>query len=268
MVTYKLEMSMIASVSSSKGGSGKSTTSINLGVALSKLGREVTVVDGNLATPYLSMYLGAPKVDVTLHHVLSGSAHMKEAVYKHSSGMKIVPGCLEGHDGFDNLKLDSLKDYISHLDSDIVLVDGAPGLDEESKAAMKLSSEVLTVTTTELPSVAHSVKTIRLAEKLGKKIAGVVLTRAGHGSDVKTENVETILNRPVVGIIPEDGHMKHALMKREPVTSAYPKAPAALAYMDLANYFLSNSHDQRMRNYISKRQTGAKILNWALGMKD
>lgn len=259
---------MIASVSSSKGGSGKSTTSINLGVALSKLGKEVTVVDGNLATPYLSMYLGAPQVEVTLHHVLSGTAHMKEAVYKHSSGMKIVPGCLGGHEGFDNLKLADLKDHINHLDSDIVLVDGAPGLDEESKAAMKLSGEVLTVTTPELPSVAHSVKTIRLAEKLGKKISGVVLTRVGHGSDVKIENVETILNHPVVGVIPEDGHMKHALMKREPVTAVYPKAPAALAYLDLANYLLSNSHDQRMRDYVSKKQTGAKILNWALGMKD
>ena len=38
-------MTLVASVSSSKGGSGKSTTSINLGVALAKLGRDVTVID-------------------------------------------------------------------------------------------------------------------------------------------------------------------------------------------------------------------------------
>lgn len=261
-------MSMIASVSSSKGGSGKSTTSINLGVALSKLGKEVTVIDGNLATPYLSMYLGAPKVDVTLHHVLSGNAHMKEAVYKHSSGMKIVPGCLSGHEGFENLKLFDLKDHLRHFKSDIVLLDGAPGLDTESMAAMKLSNEVVAVTTPELPSVAHSVKTIRLAEKLGKKISGVVLTRTGHDSDVKVENVETILNHPVIGVIPEDGHMKHALMKREPVTFVYPSAPSSLAYFDLAEYLVSNSHDQRMRSYVSQKHTGAKILNWALGIQD
>ena len=140
-------MSFVASISSSKGGSGKSTTSINLGVALTTLGKDVTVVDANLTTPYLSMYLGAPHVPVTLHHVLSGNAHINEAVYQHSSGTKIIPGSISSHEGFEKLRLSMLNDHIRHIKSDIVILDGAPGLDREAKSAMKMASQVLIVTT-------------------------------------------------------------------------------------------------------------------------
>ena len=97
-------MTLVASVSSSKGGSGKSTTSINLGVALANLGRDVTIIDSNLSTPNLSMYLGAPSLPVTLHHVLSGTAKLADATYTHDSGAKIIPGSISMRD-FENLKL-------------------------------------------------------------------------------------------------------------------------------------------------------------------
>ena len=260
-------MSFVASVSSSKGGSGKSTTSINLGVALSSLGKDVTVVDANLSTPYLSMYFGAPHVPVTLHHVLDGNAHIKEAIYEHSSGMKIVPGSIESHEGFEKLRLNGLQNHMKHLKSDIVILDGAPGLDREARSAIELAQEVLTVTTPELPSVAHSLKTIRMAQKLGKKISGVVLTRAGHETDIKRKNVETILEHPVVGIIPEDDHIKRALLRREPVNSIYPRSPSAISYHNLASYLIGHGH----RKYVNSQIDSAgkpvyRLMRKAIGL--
>jgi septum site-determining protein MinD len=259
-------MSFVASVSSSKGGSGKSTTSINLGVALTKLGKNVTVVDANLTTPYLSMYLGAPHVPVTLHHVLSGNAHINEAVYEHSSGTKIIPGSISSHEGFENLKLEGLNDHLNHIKSEIVILDGAPGLNSEAKAAMKMSKQVLIATTSELPSVAHSLKTIRAAERFGKNISGVVLTRTGHHTDMKIENVQTILEHPVIGVVPEDDYIKKALQKREPVNSAFPKSPSAVAYNNLASYLIG--HENSFMVQKDGLSAGVKFLKWALGMKD
>ncbi len=261
-------MALVASVSSSKGGSGKSTTSINLGVSLSFLGKDVTVVDANLSTPYLSMYLGAPHVPVTLHHVLSGNADIKEAIYHHSSGTKIIPGSISSHKGFENLNLENLQDHLKHIKSDIIILDGAPGLDNEAKSAIKMADEVLAVTAPELPSVAHTLKTIRMAERMEKKISGVVLTRAGHETDVKRENVETILERPVIGIIPEDEHMKLALMRREPVATVFPRCPSAIAYHNLAAYLIGKKHLYEMEHYDSGYGTSAKVLRWMLGMKN
>ncbi len=256
-------MVLVASIANAKGGSGKSTTSINLGVELSRLGKEVTVVDGNLSNPCLGSYLGAPHVDITLHHVLNGSANLNEALYEHVSGMKIVPGSLKHHDSFKNLSMAEFKHQISKLDSDIVLIDSAPGMDEE---AIKLSDEVLIVTPPELPSVTHSLRTVKLAERLGKNISGILLTRAGHETDMSVENIEAMLGHKVIGIIPEDGMVKHATSKREPVTSVYPHAPSSIAYHNLAAMLLGKeSHN--LEGEHSEIGNTSKVLKWALGVK-
>ncbi len=253
-------MSLIASVSSSKGGSGKSTTSMNLGVCLSKLGRDVTVIDANLSTPYLSMYLGAPHVPVTLHDVLQGTATIHEAVYQHRSGVKIIPGSLSMKN-VEKCNLDDLQHHLPRLKSEVILLDGAPGLDREARSAIKLADETLVITTPELPSVAQSLKTIRVAKDYDKIITGVVLTRAGHDLDLKIHNIQTILEQPIVGVVPEDPYVKKAMFKREPVSYVYPHAPSSQAYAKLALYLTgkATSHEDVGHFY--------QFLNWAFGKR-
>lgn len=256
-------MALVASVSSSKGGSGKSTTSINLGVALAKLGKDVTVVDTNISTPYLSMYLGAPKVPVTLHHVLRGNASIKEATYRHASGAKIVPGSVNMQDVSD-INLESLKDHLPELKSDIIVLDGAPGLDREAQASIKVADQVFIVTTPELPSVAQSLKTVRYSQSCKKPVHGVIMTRVGHDLDMKRADIETILEHPVVGIIPEDVHIKRALVKREPVVHVFPQAPSSVAYQALAAAFVGHPKPQP----INEIGGVYKFMRWALGVQE
>jgi septum site-determining protein MinD len=261
---------LVASVSSSKGGSGKSTTSINLGVALNDLGKDVCVVDANLSTPYLSMYLGAPNVPVTLHHVLKGEAKIHDAIYQHASGTKVIPGSLSMHD-IGRCKLEELGRHIHKIGSDVVILDGAPGLDAEAQAAIKISDEVMVVTTPELPSVASSLKTIRMAQQFNKPITGVVLTRAGHDLDLKIKNIQTILEHPVIGVVPEDHHIKKALVKREPVVYSYPESPSSQAYRKLAAYLTGLEEFQRIpyHNIIRPERpvNMSRFLNWAFGKR-
>ena len=259
---------LVASVSSSKGGSGKSTTSINLGVALNKLGKDVCVVDANLSTPYLSMYLGAPSVPVTLHHVLRGEAKIGEAIYQHESGTKVIPGSLSMHD-IGSCHLSELSKHLGKINSDVVILDGAPGLDAEAQASIKMADEVLVVTTPELPAVASSLKTIRMAQQYKRPITGVVLTRAGHDLDLKIRNIQTILEHPVIGVIPEDVHIKKALIKREPVVYAYPQSPSGKAYQKLAGYLTGLEEYQHFEDHQLQRPerpgNASRFFNWALG---
>ena len=254
-------MGLVASVSSCKGGSGKSTTSMNLGVALAKLGRDVTIIDANLTTPYLSMYLGAPRVPVTLHNVLRGEAHISEAIYQHESGAKIIPGSISMKD-FQDLSLDKLKHSLPHLKSDIIILDGAPGMDKEAQSSINLANEVLVVTTPELPSVAQSLQTIKFAQNHDKDVTGVVLTRAGHDLDLKMRNIQTILEQPIIGVIPEDPYIKKALVQREPVVHVFPKAPSSVAYQHLALYLTGkrDSAEQQIHPVF-------KFMRWAMGVR-
>src|SRR3989338_5895300 len=87
-------MNKIIVITSGKGGVGKTTTAINLGAAINYFEKDVLVIDGNLSTPNIGVHLGSPEVPINLNHVLSGKAEPKEAVYKHESGLKIMPSSL------------------------------------------------------------------------------------------------------------------------------------------------------------------------------
>src|SRR3989338_7722171 len=87
-------MGKLITITSGKGGVGKTTTAINLGAAINKFGKDVIVVDTNLTTPNVGLHLGAPIVPVNLNHVLLGKAKVSDAIYEHESGTKIIPSSL------------------------------------------------------------------------------------------------------------------------------------------------------------------------------
>ena len=87
-------MAKIITITSGKGGVGKTTTAINIGAALNSFGKEVIVVDANLTTPNVGLHLGAPIVPISLNHVLLGKAKLVDAIYEHESGTKIIPSSL------------------------------------------------------------------------------------------------------------------------------------------------------------------------------
>jgi len=74
-------MTKIITLVSGKGGCGKTTTSINLGIALTYFNKDVTVVDADLTTPNIGIHLGVPLVPINLHHVLQNKHSIDEAIY-------------------------------------------------------------------------------------------------------------------------------------------------------------------------------------------
>ncbi len=229
-------MTRFITVISGKGGVAKTTTAINLGVALNMFGKDVTVVDANLTTPNVGLYLGAPVVPINLHHVLQGKYPITEAVYMLPCGIKMVPASIALQD-LNGVKPDHLGKAIKGLDkgSDIVLIDGAAGLGREALAAINASDELLVVTNAELPAITDALKTIKLAEELGKPVLGVVLTRSrADGLDVSVKNIETILEKPVIGIVPFDEAVREALQMKDAVVLTHSKSRAAVGYKKLA----------------------------------
>ena len=87
-------MAKLITITSGKGGVGKTTTAINLGAALNAFGKEVIILDANLTTPNIGLHLGAPIVPVSLNHVLLGKARLSDAIYEHESGTKIITSSL------------------------------------------------------------------------------------------------------------------------------------------------------------------------------
>jgi septum site-determining protein MinD len=229
-------MAKIFTITSGKGGVGKTTTAINLAAALNSLNENVVVVDANLTTPNVGVYLGAPIVPVSLNHVLLGKAEVDEAIYEHESGTKIVPSSLSIKDmeKTDLKKLGAAMKRLAKI-SDYIILDSAAGLGDEALTAIEAGDEIILVANPELASVTDALKTAKIAESLGKTVRGVIITRVKKdGMDMPYTNVKEMLELPVLGVIPEDRAVRHSHVLKNAVLHTHPKSKAARAYREAA----------------------------------
>ncbi|MEM4153141.1 MAG: cell division ATPase MinD [Candidatus Pacearchaeota archaeon] len=250
-------MGKVIVISSGKGGVGKTVTAINLAVALNSLGKNVILVDSNLTTPNVALHLGAPVIPVTLNHVLQGKQHIYKAIYEHHSGTKIVPASLALQE-LKGIKLENFIKAIKQLKKlgDFVIIDSAAGLGREALLAIEAldnNDELLIVTNPEMPAITDALKTIKLAEKLNKKVSGVIVTRVKNKKkqELSIKNIKDLVEKPILAKIPEDDSVHESIMLRNPVVLTHPKSKAAKSYKKLAAK-LANIEYKEEKNFFDK----------------
>lgn len=229
-------MARIITITSGKGGVGKTTTAINLGAALNAFGKEVIILDANLTTPNVGLHLGAPIVPVSLNHVLLGRAKVSDAIYEHESGTKIIPSSLSVKE-LRRLNHSKLKDVGRRLRkmADFIIYDSAAGLGSEAIASLEAGDDLIIVTNPEIPAVTDALKTSKVIEQLGKQVKGVIVTRVrGVKTEMPISNVKDMLELPIIGVVPEDRNMQTALVMKNAIVHTHPKSRASRAYMMIA----------------------------------
>jgi len=246
-------MTHFIGILSGKGGVAKTTTAVNLSAAMNYFGRDVILMDGNLSTPNVGLHLGAAVVPINLHHVLKGKNHITEAIYLHSSGIKIIPAGLSISDLRD-VQPERLKKALPSLEglADVVVVDGAAGLGREALSIMNAVDDLIIVTNPELPAVADAMKTIKIAEELGKNVKGVVVTKTGDANDISLQSLRTLLEKPILAIIPQDKAIRSSLIKKDPVIYAHPKSRSAVAYKKLAANLIGLEYNEKAESKFSE----------------
>ncbi|MBS3150421.1 cell division ATPase MinD [Candidatus Woesearchaeota archaeon] len=237
-------------VASGKGGAGKTTVSINLSSALNKLGHDVTLVDCNFTTPNIGLYFGITKIEKSIHDILSAkSSNISDAVYLHKSGAKIVPGNIS-LGSLNKINPQYLNKKLKRLSSDFVILDSSAGLGREAMSSLAACDEVLVVVNPELPSVVDGLKVVELARKSNKEIIGAVINRQKGKLEMKTSKIESILEVPVITIIPEDEHVKKALVRSNSVYDLYPNSKSSIAYRKLAHYVTGDVFYEEKKNIL------------------
>jgi septum site-determining protein MinD len=232
-------MTRVITVASGKGGVGKTTITANLGVALSTYGEETIVLDADVAMANLELILGMEGKSITLHDVLSGEASIEDAIYEGPGGVKVIPAGIS-LEGLRKIRLDRLEEALSILveNADILLIDAPAGLEKDALAAIAAAQELILVTTPEVPSISDALKTKIVANKLGVEITGVVINREQHDKTFLTVNeIETILEVPVIAVVPDDPEVSRAAAFGEPLVVKNPKSPKQ------RNYAIRCRHD-------------------------
>ncbi len=244
-------MSRVLVVASGKGGVGKTTISINLAAALSQMGEDVILFDANLRTPNASIHLGAPKLPVTLHDVLENDAYIEEALYEHDSGIRILPAGVSLKD-VRRAKPEKLQDVFLQLReiANIIIADAPASLGDEVIEAIKGADEVLIVTNPELPAVTDALKTIGMAKKMHKKVLGVVINKVHRDNlELSAKEVGTLLEQPVLAVIPAEKSVKEALSRFAPFVKSHPRSKASVEVVKLAHKLVDKQYEEPQNGF-------------------
>ncbi len=229
-------------LASGKGGTGKTIVTANLGVALAQRGKKTIALDADVTMANLGLMLGLEGRKTTLHDVLSDEKKMRRIVYDGPAGLKVVP-CGMSLDGIRKVKLERLKKVVAALTkkADLVLIDSPSGLNHDSVTALASAQELVLVVTPDLTSVSEALKVKIVAERLRVKPVGVVINRACGGDvDLPKDEIENVLELPVLVTMPENVEIRRAAALGESVVVRSPKSPAAKAFKELAAALLKS----------------------------
>lgn len=241
-------------VCSGKGGTGKTCTTINLGVALSDFGKETVIIDADFPTPNIALHLKIPEGVKTFNDVMRGTASLTEATHFLGAKLKVLPAAFS----VENLSAFNPKKFkktikIVEKESDITIIDCAPGLGIEVINSLRACNNAIVVLNPELPSLADASKTIQIAQDLNVKIEGIIINKVGRfRKELTQKEISSVLeNIRVLGTIPDDPLVSASIAMGKPIVSKYPYSDAAIAFKKIAAELIGKKYDERI-NFVDK----------------
>jgi chromosome partitioning protein len=241
----------VTTIGQQKGGVGKTTTAINVGVVLARKGLRVLVVD---ADPQCALTrqvgLGERSFGVNLVDVLAGRAAAWDAIVANVHGVDVIPGARElagvemslvGELGRERFLHDALEPVLAAYDH--VVIDTPPNLGLLTVNALVCADRVLAPVSAEDEGAVHGILELRgtiakLAERLGTPAPEliVVLTR-WVPQRISSQTVEDALIgfglTPAARIRLRSAAVAHAAVARVPLAVSSPDSTVALAYRRL-----------------------------------
>jgi septum site-determining protein MinD len=233
-------------VASGKGGVGRTSLSFNLGVALSLFGEEVVMLDMDLVMANMDVITGLLNPEVTLHDVLVRDKSIEDCVYEMNYGIRVVPTGMH----FETLKnintnyiswnkiINEIADY-----GNIFVLDLPAGIDSNILEALPMDSEIILVTNSTMPSVADALKLRILLNELNLDILGFVLNMWYEDNFLLSpQEIESLLEVPMISIVPYDREMDRALALGRSVVEINSTSPTSNAIMQLAADILGKDY--------------------------
>ncbi|BCS87403.1 MinD/ParA family protein [Pseudodesulfovibrio sediminis] len=238
---------MVLSVTSGKGGVGKTNMSVNLAYSLSAAGKNVILLDADLGLANVDVILGvAPKLN--LFHLFHENMTIDKILYETPYGFRILPASSGVSDmvSLDTGQKLDLLDAMDTLDDkiDYFIVDTGAGINDNVLYFNLAVQERLLVITPEPTSLTdayalikvlklhHGVERFRVLVNMvkDKKTAKDVYIKLLNACDHFLDGISLDL----VGFIPFDPNVRNAVIAQTPFCHKFPKTPASVAVRQTA----------------------------------
>ena len=214
-------MAKIIAVMSPKGGVGKTFISLELGIALSKLGYKVLVIDTNVYAANLSLYIGMSHTPTTLNDVIKFSIPPENAIYKFNSVVDVLPATSKVEVEDLNFGLRFMRNFLFKLSTkyDYIILDTVPGFTKNNEIIIQSSDMILLVSTPDIPTLMTTHKMVILMDKFGVKDKFLVLNKVLRAYyELKDKEIKELMGIDTVLEIPFSKEVVRSVSLRTPLT--------------------------------------------------
>ena len=237
----KSGLGQLITVFSAKGGCGKTTVSTNLAAALAKMGRQVCLVDLDLAFGDVAIALQLfPERGIADLAARSGRldrTSVAGAVTKHSTNLDTVlapvePGAVE------SISAALVGELLQQLKAmyDVVVVDTPPAFTDQVLTAFDISDHMALLTTLDVPALKNLKLALETLDLLGysRERFHIVLNRADSKVGLSIEDVQKTVNLPIAALLPSSRAVPAAINRGTPIAHESPNHPVSVAIRRLA----------------------------------
>jgi septum site-determining protein MinD len=225
-------MGEIITITSGKGGVGKSTTVANIATAMAQEGKKVIAIDFDIGLRNLDMLLGLEnRIVYDVVDVMEGNCNLSQAIVndKKTKGLSFLPASQTKDKNI--LNMEKIKKLLEELKGiyDYILIDSPAGIESGFEHSIYLADRALVVTTPEVSAVRDADRVIGIIDakseraKNGQEVEKhVIINRikpdlVARGDMLSIEDVLQILSLPLIGVVPDDESVVAATNRGEPV---------------------------------------------------
>lgn len=237
-------------VSSGKGGVGKSNFTLNFALALQSFGKKVLIFDADIGMANIDVLMGTTSM-YNLYHLLSREKSIQEIIEKGPNSLSYISG---GSGMADLISLSDvdLQYFASQIElmaneMDYIIFDTGAGLSKENIQFITSADECLVVTTPEPTSITDAYALIKVVSKIDDQVPfQLIINRAGDEREaMHTSNKIMLAARKFLGLeismlgyISEDAHVVQSVKKQVPFSIAFPNCAATKDIQRLARRYM------------------------------
>lgn len=246
-------------ISSGKGGVGKTTLVCNLAFDLASRGNKVLILDGDLGMANVDIFFGQ-RARLNISHVLENRCQLEDILLEVAPNVHLIPGGsgVYGLSRLEAMQKHILLDQVSRLNRnfDFMLVDTAPGIDDNVLYLNAAAQEILVVVTPDPSSLTDAYALIKVLNQRYKENRFSVVCNMVRDeiearmvfqklSDVASKFLCVSLDYR--GFVPNDLILRQAIRSQELVVQTQGRCPAAVAIKSLSENIKSSERFGEMK---------------------